>query len=114
MSKTLVTLALMYASFQAQVTRVSIGGNAEPSVSSPAASVNPVIEWNRTLLVIVRTAGAEPPTIHSIRSFAILHASIFDAVHNIDGTHSPYMVRRTTSRDWPHKWLRQFKRCMMS
>ena len=43
--------------------------------------------------MIVRTAGAQPSTIHSTRNFAILHASIFDAVNNIDGTYSPYMVR---------------------
>ena len=92
MSKTLVTLALMCASLQAQVTGASIA-NDEPSVVSSAPSVNPVIEWNRTLLVILRTAGAQPPTIHSTRSFAILHASIFDAVNNIDGTYSPYLVR---------------------
>jgi membrane-associated phospholipid phosphatase len=93
MSKTLVTLALMCASLQAQVTGVPIAANAEPSAVSSAAPVNPVIEWNRTLLVILRTAGAQPPTIHSTRSFAILHASIFDAVNNIEGTYSPYLVR---------------------
>src|SRR5580692_5811633 len=93
MSRTLVTLALMCASLQAQVKGASIAANAEPSVQNPAASVNPVIEWNRTLLVILRTAGAQPPSIHSTRSFAILHASIFDAVNNINGTYSPYMVR---------------------
>jgi len=43
--------------------------------------------------VILRTAGAQPPTIHSTRNFAILHASIFDAVNNIEGTFSPYLVR---------------------
>jgi membrane-associated phospholipid phosphatase len=93
MSKTLVTLALLCASLQAQVTGVPIAANAEPSAAGSAAPVNPVIEWNRTLLVILRTAGAQPPTIHSTRSFAILHASIFDAVNNIDGTYSPYLVR---------------------
>jgi membrane-associated phospholipid phosphatase len=93
MSKTLVTLALMCASLQAQVTGASIAENAEPALVSSAPSVNPVIEWNRTLLVILRTAGAQPPTLHSTRSFAILHASIFDAVNNIDGTYGPYLVR---------------------
>ena len=93
MYKTIVTLALMCASLQAQVTGASIAANGEPSVVSSVPSVNPVIEWNRTLLVILRTAGAQPPTIHSTRSFAILHASIFDAVNNIDGTYSPYLVR---------------------
>jgi len=93
MSKTLVTLALMCASLQAQVREASIAEKAEPVSVSSAPSVNAVIEWNRTLLVILRTAGAQPPTIHSTRSFAILHASIFDAVNNIDGTYSPYLVR---------------------
>jgi membrane-associated phospholipid phosphatase len=83
----------MCASLQAQVTGASIAENAEPALVSSAPSVNPVIEWNRTLLVILRTAGAQPSTIHSTRSFAILHASIFDAVNNIDGTYSPYLVR---------------------
>jgi membrane-associated phospholipid phosphatase len=82
----------MCASLQAQVTG-ALTANDEPSVVSSAPAVNPVIEWNRTLLVILRTAGAQPPTIHSTRSFAILHASIFDAVNNIDRTYSPYLVR---------------------
>jgi PAP2 superfamily protein len=51
------------------------------------------VEWNRTLLTIVRTPGAQPATIHSTRSFAILHAAIYDAVNNIEGTSSPYLVR---------------------
>src|SRR5205814_3559477 len=93
MFKTAVTLALMCASLQDQVTRTSITANTESSEISPTVAVNPVIEWNRTLLVILRTAGAQPPTIHSTRNFAILHASIFDAVNNIEGTFSPYLVR---------------------
>jgi hypothetical protein len=56
-------------------------------------SVNPVIEWNRTLLVIVRTPGAQPATVHSTRSFAILHAAIYDSVNNIVGHFTPYLVR---------------------
>src|SRR6202521_2428807 len=93
MSKLLVTLALLCASLQAQVAGASTAATADPSAVSSAAPVNPVIEWNRTLLVILRTAGAQPPTIHSTRSFAILHAAIFDAVNNIEGTYSPYLVR---------------------
>jgi len=93
MSKTLVLLALMCAGLQAQIREASTAANAEPSAVGSAPLVNPVVEWNRTLLVILRTAGAQPPTIHSTRSFAILHAAIFDAVNNIDGTYSPYLVR---------------------
>src|SRR5258707_9750908 len=58
-----------------------------------AQPVNAVIEWNRTLLAIVRTPGAQPSTIHSTRSFAILHAAIYDAVNNIEPKFSPYLVR---------------------
>ena len=93
MSKTLVLLALMCAGLQAQIREASTAANAEPSAVGSAPLVNPVVEWNRTLLVILRTAGAQPPTIHSTRSFSILHAAIFDAVNNIDGTYSPYLVR---------------------
>jgi hypothetical protein len=57
-----------------------------------AQPVNPVVQWNRTLLVIVRTPGAQAPTIHPTRSFAIMHAAIYDAVDAIDGTHAPYAV----------------------
>src|SRR5260370_33125856 len=74
MSKTLVTLALMCASLQAQVARAPIAASVEPSAVGSAPSVNPVIEWNRTLLPILRTAGAHPPTIHQTPTFAILHA----------------------------------------
>lgn len=93
MYKTLVTLAILCAGLQAQVTGALTAAQAQPSIVSSSATVGPVIEWNRSLLVILRTPGAQPTTIHSTRSFAILHASIFDAVNNIDGTYSPYLVR---------------------
>src|ERR1700745_3473504 len=95
MAKSLITLVLLCASLSAQIT-ASAGATADdegnPGASS-AQSVNSVIEWNRTLLAIVRTPGAQPPTIHSTRSFAILHASVYDAVNNIDGIFRPYLVR---------------------
>ena len=72
--------------------------------SSAAATVNPVVEWNKTLLVIVRTSGAQPATVHPTRSFAIMHAAIYDAVNAIDRSHEPYLVElgrvpATASRD---------------
>ena len=62
MSKVLVTLALLCASLQAQVTEASIATTAATSVAGSAPSVNPVIEWNKTLLVIV--AGQHFRTDH--------------------------------------------------
>jgi hypothetical protein len=60
---------------------------------SSAQQANPVVQWNRTLLVIVRTPGAQSATVHSTRSFAIMHAAIYDAVNAIDRKHRPYLVR---------------------
>jgi PAP2 superfamily len=59
--------------------------------------VSQVVQWNRTLLVIVRTPGAQPATIHPTRSFAIMHSAIYDAVNAIEGTHKPYLVRLSAS-----------------
>src|SRR5262245_21768926 len=64
-------------------------------VSAPAQAVNPVVQWHGTLLGIVRTRGAQPPTIHPTRSFAIMHAAIYDAVNAIDKTHTPYLFDLT-------------------
>ena len=35
-------------------------------------AVDEVVQWNKTLLTIVRTAGAQPATVHPTRSFAII------------------------------------------
>jgi hypothetical protein len=94
MVKSLIALVLLCASLS--VGTASAGSTTDDEVNpgaSSAQSVNSVIEWNRTLLAIVRTPGAQPPTIHSTRNFAILHAAIYDAVNNIDGIFSPYFVR---------------------
>jgi membrane-associated phospholipid phosphatase len=55
-------------------------------------SGQPVIDWNRVLLSIVSTPGAQPATIQPTRNFAILHAAIYDAVDSIDRTHAPYLI----------------------
>src|ERR1700692_3143362 len=80
-------------------------GDASTGATTPAAqaahlssavatpSVNPVVQWNRILLQIVRTPGAQSPTVHPTRSFAILHAAIYDAVNAIDQTYTPYLIR---------------------
>jgi PAP2 superfamily len=106
MSKTLITFALLCASFLLPVCS-SYGASPSPHQAagdSAVQPVNPVIEWNRNLLVIVRTPGAQSPTVHPTRSFAILHAAIYDAVNAIDRTHRPYLVHingvpRSASQD---------------
>jgi hypothetical protein len=89
MSRILITLTLLCSILSVQVNS-SYGQMSQGDSSSQ--SVNPVLQWNRALLVIVRTPGAQPATIHPTRSFAIMHAAIYDAVNAIDRTHKSYFV----------------------
>src|SRR6266567_7272767 len=50
-----------------------------------------VIAWNKELLHIVQTPGAQPATVHPTRSYAILHAAIYDAVVSITQDAPPYL-----------------------
>jgi hypothetical protein len=91
MFKSFSTLALICAFLHVG----PLANAATNEEQNPAQPVNAVIEWNRTLLAIVRIPGAQPGTIHSTRNFAILHAAIFDAVNNIEPKFSPYLVHLT-------------------
>ena len=57
-----------------------------------AQTPGPVVQWNRTLLSLLRTPGAQPGTVHPTRSLAVLHLAIYDAVNSIDQSHAPYKV----------------------
>src|SRR2546430_3235933 len=57
-----------------------------------------VIDWNKELLHIVQTPGAQPATVHPTRSYAILHAAIYDAVVSITQDASPYVSSVTAPR----------------
>ena len=92
----LALLCLFFASLAIQPN--AIGQSADAGRAS--AAINPVIEWNRTLLVILRTPGAQPATLHSTRSLAMLHAAIFDAVNAIDQSYHPYAVRLSHVSRW--------------
>lgn len=65
----------------------------QAAAPAATASADPVIQWNRILLGILRTPGAQPATIHATRSMAILHAAIYDAVNAITKTNAPYLVK---------------------
>ncbi len=78
------------------------------SLAAQPQPFNQVLQWNKTLLAIVRTPGAQPATIHPTRSFAIMHTAIYDAVNAIDGSHKPYLIRLTGVRQQPRK-MRQHR-----
>ena len=86
----IVTIFALICSF---LQLAPLANAATDEQQNPAQPINAVIEWNRTLLTIVRTPGAQPASIHSTRNFAILHAAIYDAVNNINPTFGPYLVR---------------------
>ena len=53
---------------------------------------NVVLQWNRVLQETISTPGQHPSTIFPVRSFAMMHAAMFDAVNSIDGTYTPYLT----------------------
>ena len=62
---------------------LTAGANGNAAVNSSSGSGTIVIAWNKELLHIVLTPGAQPATIHPTRNFAILHAAIYDTVVSI-------------------------------
>ncbi len=67
-----------------------------PETNPPIENV--ILQWNRVLQETIRTPGQQPPTIFPVRSFAMMHAAMFDAVNSIDGTYTPYLTEVRASR----------------
>ena len=106
MAKHLVSLMLLcsISIFVNSTYGTSLSDASQVSPDSATTAVNQVVSWNATVLAIVRSPGAQPATVHPTRSFAIMHAAIYDAVIAIDKTHKPYLVRlrgvsRSASQD---------------
>jgi membrane-associated phospholipid phosphatase len=59
----------------------------------------PVVQWNQELQAILKLPGAQPATVHPTRSYAILHAAIYDAVVSITHDDRPYLFEVTARRD---------------
>src|SRR6266568_2281353 len=98
MRRLLISFLLACSCLSADVSLLEAASPAEKGPETAGTSteaLNPVVQWNRILLVVVRTPGAQPATIHPTRSYAILHAAIYDAVNAIDRTHKPYAVHLT-------------------
>ena len=58
-----------------------------------------IVDWNQELATIVKTPGAQPATVHPTRSYAILHAAVYDAVVSITHADTPYLFQVTANRD---------------
>jgi membrane-associated phospholipid phosphatase len=64
---------------------------ADRSVASRPGSGQLVVDWNRELITILGTSGAQPATVHPTRSFAMLQAAEYDAVTSAVHGDRPYL-----------------------
>src|SRR6185295_20371892 len=60
------------------------------AVAFAPGSGQSVVDWNKELITILGTPGAQPATVHPTRSFAILQAAEYDAVVSITHEGRPY------------------------
>ena len=71
--------------------RTAASAEAASPVQKTNASGAIVVAWNKELLQILGTPGAQPATVHPTRSLAILQAAIYDAVVSITHSSAPYL-----------------------
>src|SRR5215208_6297606 len=74
------TLAILFCT---QIHAWALNSNSQEDV---------ILQWNRVLMETIRTPGQHPATIMPVRSYAMMHAAMFDAVNSIDGSHTPYLT----------------------
>jgi hypothetical protein len=51
-----------------------------------------ILRWNRVLGQTIPVSNSQPPTVNPVRSFAMMHLAMFDAVNSIDGRYAPYLT----------------------
>lgn len=73
-------------------TQTRVWAHYSLAANVPVAQEDVILQWNRVLMETVRTPGQQPATIMPVRSYAIMHAAMFDAVNSIEGSHTPYII----------------------
>ena len=86
-----VLLTLLGAGAVLAFQRATGGGQTAAAAEAQRGSGAIVVDWNKQLVRIVNTPGAQPATVHPTRSFAIMHAAIYDSVVSITHGSSPYL-----------------------
>lgn len=64
--------------------------NIKEQTTAPSDDV--ILQWNRVLGQTIQIPNAHPPTINPMRSFAMMHLAMFDAVNSIDRSYTPYLT----------------------
>ncbi len=88
----LMTITILFCA----LTTVPAQETGAPEANPPGENV--VLQWNRVLQETLATPGQQPATIFQTRSYAMMHAAIFDAVNSIDGSYTPYLMDVPGSR----------------
>ena len=91
----LITLAVAAVAAGIAVPVLAFSGQSAPAAAaSPIAdapgSGQSVVDWNKRLVTILGTTGAQPATIHPTRSLAMLQAAEYNAVVSITHGTAPY------------------------
>src|SRR5690242_7404633 len=74
------------------ITGAATGNSKAAPPRTDGRSAEIVIAWNQELLHIVQTPCAQPATVHPTRSYAILHAAIYDSVVSITKDDPAYLL----------------------
>ncbi len=90
--RTLLTIAILLC------TQSALWANSDRSLKPAVPNENVILQWNRVLQETIATPGQHPSTIFPVRSFAMMHAAMFDAVNSIDQSYTPYLTEVPSSR----------------
>lgn len=71
---------------------INVSANTGGAANLAVSPENVIFQWNRVLQETISIPGQHPPTIFPVRSFAMMHTAIFDAVNSIDGSYTPYLT----------------------
>ncbi len=85
-AKGLLTVAILLS------VQIHAWGQIDNTANLLVPSENVILQWNRVLQETIRTPGQHPSTIFPVRSFAMMHAAMFDAANSIDGSYTPYLT----------------------
>ena len=72
--------------------QINIRAQNDNTADFDASQEDVVLQWNRVLMETVSTPGQHPATIMPVRSYAMMHAAMFDAVNSIDGSYEAYLT----------------------
>src|SRR4051812_8621504 len=85
----LFVLAILTLTFGHQAA----SAKTQPRATSvPVAAEDVILQWNRVTGQTIQIPGQQPGNINPVRTLAMVHLAMFDAVNSIDGSYTPYLT----------------------